>query len=110
MSPMRSAVHAAIGNADFIEIYVQASLGACEDRDPKGLYKKARAGDKEAIIELALLNKLEPHLNAGKTANTLAATPEEVALMKLFQATCHRPKRMEVPLTSWNRRSPLVAT
>lgn len=28
----------------FIEIYVSALLDTCEDRDPKGLYKKARAG------------------------------------------------------------------
>jgi adenylylsulfate kinase len=30
---------------DFVEIYVRASLGVCEERDPKGLYKKARAGE-----------------------------------------------------------------
>ena len=41
--------------------------------------KKAKSGDKEAIIEVALLQKLEPHLNSGKTANTLVATPEEAA-------------------------------
>lgn len=29
---------------DFIEVYVKASLAACESRDPKGLYKRARAG------------------------------------------------------------------
>jgi adenylylsulfate kinase len=27
-----------------MEIYTKASLSTCEDRDPKGLYKKARAG------------------------------------------------------------------
>ena len=35
--------------------------------------KKAKSGDKEAIAELALLEKLSPHLNSGKTANTLTA-------------------------------------
>jgi adenylylsulfate kinase len=30
---------------EFIEIYVNASLETCEARDPKGLYKKARAGE-----------------------------------------------------------------
>jgi adenylylsulfate kinase len=30
---------------DFIEIYVNASIETCEQRDPKGLYKKARAGE-----------------------------------------------------------------
>lgn len=29
----------------FHEIYIKASLDACEDRDPKGLYKKARKGE-----------------------------------------------------------------
>ncbi len=30
---------------EFVEVYVKASLGTCEERDPKGLYKKARAGE-----------------------------------------------------------------
>ena len=29
----------------FIEVFVQASVELCEQRDPKGLYKKARAGE-----------------------------------------------------------------
>lgn len=29
----------------FIEVFVDAPLAVCEDRDPKGLYTKARAGD-----------------------------------------------------------------
>ena len=29
----------------FIEVYVKASVETCEQRDPKGLYKKARAGE-----------------------------------------------------------------
>jgi len=33
------------GNNRFIEIYAKASLKTCEKRDPKGLYKKARAGE-----------------------------------------------------------------
>ena len=53
--------------------------------------KNAKSGDKEAIIELALLEKLTPHLNSGKTANTLVATTEEVALMKLFQLLTAKP-------------------
>ena len=30
---------------EFIEIFVDCSLEAAEERDPKGLYKKARAGE-----------------------------------------------------------------
>ena len=32
------------GNAEFIEVFVEAPLEVCEARDPKNLYKKARAG------------------------------------------------------------------
>ena len=34
-----------IGDNDFIEVFVSADLSVCESRDPKGLYKKARAGE-----------------------------------------------------------------
>ena len=33
------------GGVDFIEVYVNAPLAVCEERDPKHLYKKARAGE-----------------------------------------------------------------
>lgn len=29
----------------FVEVYVKCDLAVCEERDPKGLYKKARAGE-----------------------------------------------------------------
>lgn len=40
----RDAVRALLQPGEFVEIYVNASLETCEARDPKGLYKKARAG------------------------------------------------------------------
>lgn len=40
----REKLRASIGKADFIEIYVSASLATCRARDPKGLYSKADAG------------------------------------------------------------------
>jgi adenylylsulfate kinase len=46
ISPYRAArneVRNAIGC--FLEVYVDASIEVCEQRDPKGLYKRARAGD-----------------------------------------------------------------
>ena len=41
----RDQVQSLLDSGDFVEIYVNASLETCEERDPKGLYKKARAGD-----------------------------------------------------------------
>ena len=40
----RDAVRALNKPGEFIEVYVNVSLEAAEKRDPKGLYKKARAG------------------------------------------------------------------
>ena len=34
-----------VSEEDFLEIYCAADLNVCEDRDPKGLYAKARAGE-----------------------------------------------------------------
>lgn len=48
ISPYRSdrdAVRELLDEGEFIEILVDASLETCEARDPKGLYKKARAGE-----------------------------------------------------------------
>jgi bifunctional enzyme CysN/CysC len=47
ISPFRRARDMAkelIGPENFVEAYVSAPLELCEQRDPKGLYKKARAG------------------------------------------------------------------
>ena len=41
----REVVKQIVGPDKFIEIYVNTSLEACESRDVKGLYKKARAGE-----------------------------------------------------------------
>ena len=42
---MRQTARQIIGNDNFIEIYLKASLEVCEQRDPKGLYKSARKGE-----------------------------------------------------------------
>ncbi|WP_342504906.1 adenylyl-sulfate kinase [Sporosarcina sp. FSL K6-2383] len=41
----RDQVRKLVEADEFIEIYVRASLETCEQRDPKGLYKKARSGE-----------------------------------------------------------------
>lgn len=47
ISPLRSDREMAsgiIGSDQYREVYVSTSIEVCESRDPKGLYKKARAG------------------------------------------------------------------
>jgi len=69
---------------------VLADLDAVTKRIEK-TQKKAKSGDKEAQAELALLQRLEPHLNAGRTANLLPATEDEKAQLKLFQLLTAKP-------------------
>lgn len=47
ISPFRSdrqMVRTLLDDGEFVEVHVHADLAICESRDPKGLYKKARAG------------------------------------------------------------------
>jgi len=48
ISPFRSEralARSLVGEGEFIEVYVDTPLSIAEDRDPKGLYKKARRGE-----------------------------------------------------------------
>jgi len=40
----REQVRRAVGAPNFIEVYLDVPLAVCEERDPKGMYRKARAG------------------------------------------------------------------
>ena len=73
----RDRVRAALPDGDFIEVFVDAPLEVCEARDPKGLYKKARAGEIKGFtgIDDPYEAPLKPELvlDAGtKSAETLA--------------------------------------
>jgi adenylylsulfate kinase len=41
----REVARATVGAGDFFEVFCDTPLAVCEERDPKGLYKKARAGE-----------------------------------------------------------------
>lgn len=41
----RAQARALVGDGRFVEIFVDTALSECERRDPKGLYRKARAGE-----------------------------------------------------------------
>ncbi len=62
---------------DFFEIYCKCSLDICEERDVKGLYKKARAGE---IKEFTGINSpYEEPLNPELTVDTGSESLEESA-------------------------------
>lgn len=71
----RNIVRELVQVGDFIEIYCKASLQVCEQRDPKGLYKKARAGE---IPEFTGINSpYEPPENPEIVLATDEQTIEE---------------------------------
>jgi GTP-binding protein YchF len=69
---------------------ILADLDAVQKRIDK-TQKKAKSGDKDAQAELALLERLAPHLNANKPANLLPVHEEETRLLKLFQLLTAKP-------------------
>ncbi|HTT56509.1 MAG TPA: redox-regulated ATPase YchF [Opitutaceae bacterium] len=67
-----------------------ADLEAVAKRVEKN-QKKVKSGDKEAVAELALLERLRPHLNANRPANTLPVHDDEIRLLRLFQLLSAKP-------------------
>ncbi len=78
ISPFRSdrdAVRELVDDGDFIEIYCKCDLSVCEERDVKGLYKKARAGE---IPEFTGINSpYEEPLKSEITVDTAAQSIDE---------------------------------
>jgi adenylylsulfate kinase len=74
-----------MGKGRFIEIFTRASLATCEQRDPKGLYKKARAG---IIKDFTGVNApYEEPENPELVIDTDKETVEESALKVLNKLT-----------------------
>jgi len=69
---------------------VLSDLEAVQKRIEKA-QKKAKSGEKEAQSEVALLERLVPHLNSGRPANTFGATEDEAKQLKLFQLLTAKP-------------------
>lgn len=71
----RSTVRELLNDGDFIEIYCKCDLSVCEERDVKGLYKKARAGE---IAEFTGINSpYEEPVNPEITVDTAAQSIDE---------------------------------
>lgn len=61
----------------FIEVFVEAPLEVCEQRDPKGLYAKARAGELKQFTGID--DPYEPPEKAELIVHTDKQTPQEAA-------------------------------
>ncbi len=73
----RDRVRASLGEGDFIEIFVDAPIEVCEARDPKGLYKKARAGELRGFTGID--DPYEPPLKPELILDAAQKSPEALA-------------------------------
>jgi adenylylsulfate kinase len=77
---VRQAVESKGRQGDFIEVFVDAPLELCESRDPKGLYKKARAGELKGMtgIDDPYETPLSPELRLDSAAFGAEALADQV--------------------------------
>ena len=82
----RERARAMLEDGDFVEVFVDAPIDVCEARDPKGLYKRARAGELKGFtgVDAPYEPPENPELvldSGGKSAETLA--DEVVAYLRV---------------------------
>jgi len=62
---------------DFVENFVRAPLEVCESRDPKGLYKKARAGEIKNFTGID--DPYEEPLTPELVVDSASRSPDDIA-------------------------------
>ena len=76
----REACRALIGPGRFVEVFVNTPLAICEERDPKGLYARARRGEITEMcgIDLPYEAPPSPHLVLDTVSSTVATSVERI--------------------------------
>jgi len=75
----RAAAREVIGDESFIEVFIDTPIEVCEQRDPKGLYKKARSGEIQQFTGVS--DPYEAPQDAELTLSTEALNPSQSARM-----------------------------
>lgn len=73
----RQRIRELAGDGRFVEIFVDAPLHVCEQRDPKGLYASARAGDIRDVTGID--SPYEPPENPAIRLQSAEHPPDELA-------------------------------
>jgi len=73
----RQMVRDMVEPGEFIEIFVDTPLEECERRDPKGLYRRARAGELRNFTGID--SPYEPPSNAELVLHTMDRDPDSLA-------------------------------
>jgi adenylylsulfate kinase len=88
----RELARSIVGEKDFFSVYVKASVAACTTRDPKGLYKKAQAGEVKQFTGIEQIFEEPNLLRADLVVDTEAHDYE--ASLKLIHAALAKKIRM----------------
>jgi adenylylsulfate kinase len=67
------------GKLPFIEVFVNTPIETCEQRDPKGLYKKARAGQLKGFTGID--DPYEPPLKPELTIDATNTSPQQATVL-----------------------------
>lgn len=81
----RDMVRNLVGDGEFIEVFLDTPLDVCEQRDPKGLYKKARTGEIKHFtgIDSDYQVPVDPEIRIDTSANSLEQSVQQlVAYLK----------------------------
>lgn len=73
--------------ARFAEVHVVCSLAECQARDPKGIYRRAQAGEATSVPGIGA--DYEEPLRAETAVDTTAMLPEEAAVFVIAQLQGH---------------------
>jgi adenylylsulfate kinase len=84
----RESARRIIGEAKFVETYLDASLQVCEGRDPKGLYRRARAGELKDFTGVSA--PYEAPTNPQLRIDTGTVTPAESIARIVAYLSDHR--------------------
>lgn len=89
---IREQAKAIIGKENFVEVFVDTPLGICEQRDVKGLYKKARTGELKNFtgISAPFESPQKPEIHLHTENQTVEETTQE-----LLEAV--------LPMIAWQR-------
>ena len=91
----RDKIRAMVSEGDFVEIYCRCPISKCEERDVKGLYKKARAGEiphftgisspYEEPEEAEIILDTDGSVTLEDTIDKVIKTLKELEILKVIQ-------------------------
>ncbi len=79
---MREQIKEIVGKENYVEVFVNTPLDVCEQRDVKGLYKKARCGELKNFTGIS--SPYETPINPFIEIDTVNESPEQTVQKILF--------------------------